>query len=952
MNTYFQQHLSTTRFPLISRLTVCSLLVSCAVMSNAFAEDIVWYGDGDPRNTGTLRYDPMGWYSQSLFADAPSNNRVSVYGDVPGYVYGGVSSSEDTNHNTVNITDSQIGAIAAGRSSSGDTSYNTLTISNSTVSGYIDGGWSSNGSSIFNRVTMNNVTAYDSVWGGYTSGAESSNNSVVMTESSVSDDVIGGYSGSEANNNSVVMTGSTVGSDVIGGRGSAGQASNNSVAVANSTVTGDAIGGMTYGDQSSGNSVTITDSSVGADAVGGYTYNGQSSYNKLTVTNSSVNNDVMGGFTADGESSYNSITMINSTVGGDITGGNASYGQSSYNSVAITDGTISGDVTGGYNSFADANNNNVNINGDSYSIGGMISGGYVSGDNADVSALNNTVNISGNGDVTNTDMLAAGFAYNFSGDADASDNRLAISGGRFYNDRLVGGYASSDGANAKASGNSVAISSGQIDGSVLGGLAESVGTADVTFNSVTLSGNAQFSAGSDIFGGFIDAGGVGDAFTGNALNIVDYHGSAVHDVANFQTYSFTLPASVQNGDTVLTANNVTFGNGSGLDSTVSAINMKSGGNALAAGESVTLISANFTGTVGNDGDVVRGAKGMSLLYDFLLNQNAGSLDATVLSVNANPQTKALSEGRIAGLAFTNQGASLLAGAGLDAAANVAPDGEMSGFALMGGGWSRYDSGSHVDVYGASLLTGFASAVEKRNVRYLGGAFFETGWGGYDSYNSFANMASIDGDGDINYYGGGLLGRIDFGNVGPGTLSIDAAVRAGQTHTDFDSDDLSALAGQKADYKSRSYYVGGHTGISYKLDMTKRDSVKMYMRYLWTRQGSDEVTVAGDPVRFKAINSYRLQTGGHYGHAFTMKSGSVITPFAGVAYEYEFDSKAKGTIHGHNMDTPDIKGGTGIFDAGVSVKPSAISSFSADVGLQGYAGKREGVSGRVQLKWTF
>jgi hypothetical protein len=48
----------------------------------------------------------------------------------------------------------------------------------------------------------------------------------------------------------------------------------------------------------------------------------------------------------------------------------------------------------------------------------------------------------------------------------------------------------------------------------------------------------------------------------------------------------------------------------------------------------------------------------------------------------------------------------------------------------------------------------------------------------------------------------------------------------------------------------------------------------------------------------------------------------------------------------------VKGGAGIGEIGFSLKPSATSGFSMDLGVRGYTGKREGVSGSFQVKFEF
>jgi hypothetical protein len=48
----------------------------------------------------------------------------------------------------------------------------------------------------------------------------------------------------------------------------------------------------------------------------------------------------------------------------------------------------------------------------------------------------------------------------------------------------------------------------------------------------------------------------------------------------------------------------------------------------------------------------------------------------------------------------------------------------------------------------------------------------------------------------------------------------------------------------------------------------------------------------------------------------------------------------------------LKGGTGIVEIGLTVKPSPDHPVSVDLGIQAYAGKREGMSGSLKLEYRF
>lgn len=141
-------------------------------------------------------------------------------------------------------------------------------------------------------------------------------------------------------------------------------------------------------------------------------------------------------------------------------------------------------------------------------------------------------------------------------------------------------------------------------------------------------------------------------------------------------------------------------------------------------------------------------------------------------------------------------------------------------------------------------------------------------------------------------------------------------------------------------------------MGYVWNITDRSSLDLYTRYFWTRQGSDSVTVVDDPIRFESADSHRWRAGARFSRALTMEKGAAATIYIGVAWEHEFDARARASAYGYDLDTPDLTDGTGIGEVGVSFRPSAASSLSIDFGVQGYVGVRRGVSGSLQGRWKF
>jgi outer membrane autotransporter protein len=102
------------------------------------------------------------------------------------------------------------------------------------------------------------------------------------------------------------------------------------------------------------------------------------------------------------------------------------------------------------------------------------------------------------------------------------------------------------------------------------------------------------------------------------------------------------------------------------------------------------------------------------------------------------------------------------------------------------------------------------------------------------------------------------------------------------------------------------------------------------------------------VHFSAADSHRLRGGAR----FTYAINEYVSPYIGAAYEHEFDGRAKATTYGYAIQSPNLRGDTGLGELGFSLRPSPDLPISFDLGGQLYTGKREGVSGSVQMKYEF
>lgn len=253
--------------------------------------------------------------------------------------------------------------------------------------------------------------------------------------------------------------------------------------------------------------------------------------------------------------------------------------------------------------------------------------------------------------------------------------------------------------------------------------------------------------------------------------------------------NFYLPAGFKAGDTMLTVDGNAYlsenADGTGKSSDIT-VNFDGNGGVLKPGDEMILIDAG-TLVTGDTPVTITGRQGSSLDYVLDTLEKDEDFMLIVQDVKASGDSKALSEGFSSGLVLAAQGGDLVAGEGLGNAAGATAAFErgfgFASFAAVSAASLRYNTGSHVDVDGFSLMTGLAYGANLAGGRMTLGAFFEYGNGSYDTYNSFAG-AAVNGGGDSYYLGGGLLGRMDFADSGFGRFYAEASARAGRINNEF------------------------------------------------------------------------------------------------------------------------------------------------------------------------
>lgn len=446
--------------------------------------------------------------------------------------------------------------------------------------------------------------------------------------------------------------------------------------------------------------------------------------------------------------------------------------------------------------------------------------------------------------------------------------------------------------------------------------------------------------------------GLGTTLTFTGAGSYDFNTLDVHGKGNTLTgdlaaankaLDFYLDGSTAAGDTALTVSGT-------ADITDSNVKVGISGNSspLKKEDQVVLLDAGtLTGAPVNTTSV--GMKGLFLVYDFDLETVGNQLVATVTKAGLTQEAKAFSEGRAASLGLISQGSDFTAQTGIASAANAAwEQNSLALFTAFGGGRSRLETGSHVDMNNFNAMVGLSREVSIFKADFVVGSFVEYGHGKYDTYNQWAER-KIKGSGNTDYTGLGAMARW-YGQDGS---YVEGVLHTGVSDTDFSG--AVFFDNKQAKYDFDSWYYGGHFGVGHQWNLfdefdgeVESDAVQIdgSVKYFLNHQESKSVSVSsGDELDFHEANSSRLRAGLK---ANFFASGA-WRPYIGGAYDYELSGKAKASTYEMDIEAPSLRGGTGVGEIGLSY---VTKGFTFGLGAEGYVGVRRGWSGNAKLGFTF
>ena len=549
----------------------------------------------------------------------------------------------------------------------------------------------------------------------------------------------------------------------------------------------------------------------------------------------------------------------------------------------------------------------------------------------------------------------------------ANDNTLILNGGT-YTGVFYAASAKATYGDAEASNNRIELRKGTTG--------TATGAPDLTNASLVVAVASASNGGTT-------------TSTGNSLNFYDVKEMTTKRISGFQTLNYEY-SEMHKDDVILTVSDSETDTSTSIanaEVNVSVGNLYGENNGeFLINDKVVLLKNEKGIVIGDDGfkkkTTITAQTGISLTYevDIQLNEDGTELILTRTGTkpvdpdepdddsgktddggktdkdtdkNRNngdtevlPGTKAIAEGAAAGLALVNESSNAAIEALRDfsmASGNVAPFMHVQASSL------RHETGSSVNVSSVSLVAGLGTGIDTGAGNLSLGAFFEYGKGSYTTNNSFDDRSDIDGDGNSWYMGGGILAKMDFVKTGPGHFYVEGSAHMGTLHNEYDSNDLRDRNGNVAKFDMDSPYYSLHGGLGYVWNMAEGHDLDLFGKYIWTRvQGTDDTLTTKDKFEYDDMDSNRIRLGARYSY----KGSERFVPYIGAAFEHEFSGSCESTAYGHPVAAPSFEGSSGMGELGLMMKPAETLPLSINLGVQGYVGQKQGISGNCAMMYEF
>lgn len=601
--------------------------------------------------------------------------------------------------------------------------------------------------------------------------------------------------------------------------------------------------------------------------------------------------------------------------------------------------------------------------------GSLLTGNTAFADEFDNSFSGNTIEVGAEQVEVNGVRVQQGFGANeYTLTADASEgtgniswNSITINGGNFtlyvnggfYSGSLIGNSITLNNGWLHITASDALSYSGTIQGNILrlnGGDYQNsylyLPNVVATNNVVEISGQTILD-NVHLFGGIL---GDVDEASGNVLN-VNGVGLTAKNIYDFDTLNFNMPASVKNGDIVLT---LTDG---ATDISNRVVNAAvEGGTELKTGDTIHLLvnnnGLNTTGTVMNS----RLVEGVTLSYDTALTATPYGLMMTLGQPHVEEQTRALNQGAIVPANEISQSTQSLMD--ILPVEDFEPNSEESeGSAklmMISNSWGFFSDanggklrtktghGSYVQSRGNGIGLGFARSSENPSgASFIISPVFDYGKSKYDSYLS----NGTHGHGEAKYFLGGLF----FRKMNANGFYYEASFRGGKTDIDFNSNDLFTGNGRGVAYDDSTTAFAGHVRLGKLRRLDRNNLLHIYGIYSHTHtNGMDTKISTGEHYRFDSVDSGIFQLG----YRLTTAISPISKIYTGLAWQYQFNGSTSATYRGFTTPEAGIKGSTGILELGWQIRPRRTNPWALDINITGRLGLQKGIAASAGVRKAF
>ena len=149
------------------------------------------------------------------------------------------------------------------------------------------------------------------------------------------------------------------------------------------------------------------------------------------------------------------------------------------------------------------------------------------------------------------------------------------------------------------------------------------------------------------------------------------------------------------------------------------------------------------------------------------------------------------------------------------------------------------------------------------------------------------------------------------------------------------------------YNVHASYYGAHVGVGKVFAYDGGRSLDVFGKYFYTRRDSADFTAGIDRYSLDSVASSLLRIGARHG-----SKDKKWNWYGGLAYEYEFDGKAEGTVNGTAIRSASIRGSSVRGELGMRMNATKTNPWQTDISLYGYGGKHRGFGGNVNVAYMF